>query len=352
MARLAQSLAGCGAEVEILSLNPRKHRAAVEGPLPVQAVDINTSRAFPSRQAPLIVARFLSRRFRELLDVTLRRFAPDVVQIESPFMLPYAREVRGARVVLRSQNVEFRIWEGLASLEPNPLRRWIMRRIASSLRTYELREMNRLDAIVPISLADADDFRALGCTRPMYVMPCSAVIPSVSEGPVWVGGAQHVVFLGSLDYKPNQQAVKWVFDELWPRVQNEEPDARLAIAGNSPPDWLRRRGIQPVESAETFMRDAAVFLAPLFAGGGMRIKVLEALALGRPVVATTIGAGGIDCPHMLIADDAASFADAVVRLLRDPAMAARMGAAARAHVAERYDGQSLARGLLRFYESL
>ena len=351
MSRLAQSLAACDAEVEVVSLNPRKHRGRVEGPLPIQAVDIDTSRVIgPALRfgMPFVVARFVSREFHDLVAAAVRRFSPDVVQIESPFMLPYAAGVRGARVVLRSLNVEFRIWEGLARIERNPLRRLALRRIASSLRAYELREMNRLDAIVPIWEADADDFRQLGCTRPMHVVPCSAVIPSVSEG----ADPRCVGFIGSLDFRPNQVAVRWILDELWPRVVELQPDARLSIAGSSPPQWLRRRGIGEVGSAEEFMRRAAVFIAPLFAGGGMRIKVLEAMALGKPVVATTIGAGGIDCSDIVIADDAASFADAVVRLLRDPVLAARIGSAARACVAERYNGPSLARGLLRFHELL
>jgi glycosyltransferase involved in cell wall biosynthesis len=347
MARLAESLAGAGAEVEILSLNPRKHRTPVEGPLPIRAVNIETSLPAFSPSAPFLVARFISREFRRALDDALQRFAPDVVQIESPFMLPYARQVRGARVVLRSHNVEFRIWEGLARIERNPLRRFAMRRNAASLRAHELREMERLDAIVPISEADAGDFRRLGCTRPMHVVPCSVVAHDIPRVDSRTAG-----FIGSLDFRPNQDAVRRILDDLWPRVIAREPDARLSIAGSAPPEWLRRRGIGPVESAEEFMRGVAVFMAPLFAGGGMRIKVLEAMAMGKAVVATSIGAGGIDCPHLVIADDVASFADAVVRLLREPEEAARMGAAARAYVAGRYDGASLARGLLRFYQSL
>jgi glycosyltransferase involved in cell wall biosynthesis len=96
-------------------------------------------------------------------------------------------------------------------------------------------------------------------------------------------------------------------------------------------------------------------IAPLFAGGGMRIKVLDAMALGKAVVATAIGAGGIDIANgrdIVIADDADSFAEGVVRLLREPETAERIGAAARLKVAERYDSDALARDLLHFYESL
>jgi glycosyltransferase involved in cell wall biosynthesis len=353
MSRLATSLAACGAEVEILSLNPRKHHGVAEGPLPIQAIDIDTSRVVvPPLHVPYVVARFISPEFREALVATIARFKPDVVQIESPFLLPYASECKSI-TVLRSLNVEFRIWEGLARNERNPVRRVAMRRIASSLKRYELREMNKLDAIVPISDDDARDFRALGITKPMHVTPCSTDTPVCAPVPPIPNA---VGFIGSLDFRPNQEAVKWIADELWPRVIARLPEARLSIAGSAPPDWLQRKPIDlrgNVGDAQAFMCQMSVIIAPLFAGGGMRIKVLEAMALGKPVVATTLGAGGITHDgDVVIADDVDSFADAVVRLLRDPAEAARIGAAARANVARRYDGETLARGLLTFYRTL
>jgi glycosyltransferase involved in cell wall biosynthesis len=369
MSRLACSLAQEGATVEILSLNPRKHHATAEGPLPVTAVDIDTSRVLVpalrtlTGNAPYVVARFISTRFRETLREALKRFDPDVVQIESPFLLPYAATVREesrARVVLRSLNVEFRIWEGLARAEHRPFRRFALQRVAASLRRYELQQVNALDAIVPISEEDAADFRLLGCTRPMHVVPCGVVLPSLGDEAA--GEPRLAGFIGSLDYRPNQDAVTWILDELWPRVIARMPGARLAIAGSHPPDWLRGRaaecGIElrgDVADVAAFVRRLSVVLAPLRAGGGMRIKVLEAMALGKPVVATPIGAGGIDVRSehdILLADDPDSFANAVIRVLGEPDLAARIGAAARASVAERYESDALARGLLRFYEAL
>lgn len=367
MSRLAQSLAACGAEVEILSLNPRKHRGVPEAPVPIHAVDIDTSRSLgPALRSvfggvPYLVARFISRTYRDAVAEALRRFRPDVVQIESPFLLPYAATVRagGARVVLRSHNVEFRIWEGLARSERNPLRRLALRRVATSLRRYELRQMRSLDAIIPISQDDANDFRLLGCTTPMHVVPCGI---RVGERELATANQTAVGFIGSLDFRPNQDAVVWILDELWPRVIERVPNAKLSIAGSSPPEWLtsraRERGVEllaNVADAEEFMRQLAVVIAPLRAGGGMRIKVLEAMALGKPVVATSVGAGGIDVQpdrDILIADHPEAFADHVARLLRDPETAARIGGAARVNVRERYDSDALAAGLLRFYESL
>jgi glycosyltransferase involved in cell wall biosynthesis len=362
MARLAEGLVRAGADVEILSLNPRKHRVAAVAPIRTQVIDIDTSRILApafTRGIPFLVARFVSDEFRAALVTTLRRFAPDVVQIESPFLLPYADIVRSesnARVVLRSLNVEFRIWEGLARTERNPLRRIALQRIASSLRRYEIRQLAAIDAIVPISTDDANDFHALGASKPMHVVACGVTVSESTSTPI----PNSVGFIGSLDFIPNQQAVEWIVDDLWPRVVERVPEARLSIAGSSAPEWLRRRMTNidfrgAVDDASAFMTTMSVMIAPLFAGGGMRIKVLEAMALAKPVVATTLGAGGLDVEpgrDIHIADDAPSFADAIALLLRDENVATRVGEAARETVRSRYDNDVLASELLTFYESL
>ncbi len=366
MGRLAVGLLHAGADIEIVSLNPRKHRVeGVTAPLPMQTVDIDTSRIIGpalSRGTPFIVSRFLSAEFREAIRAAMRRYKPDVVQIESPFLLPYGATVReesGARIVLRSLNVEFRIWEGLVRNERNALRRFALRRVAESLREYEVRQLNTPDAIVPISAEDGEEFRRLGCRRPMHVVPCG-ITPG--DAPVKTAESGTAGFIGSLDFRPNQEAVMWIVEELWPRVTEVVPEARLSIAGSGAPDWLRRHAagqniefLGEVDDAQAFLTRMSVVVAPLFAGGGMRIKVLEAMALARPIVATTLGAGGIDVQSdrdILIADDVMAFAAGVARLLREPETAARIGNAARDTVRGRYDNDTLARGLLRFYESL
>jgi glycosyltransferase involved in cell wall biosynthesis len=366
MGRLAEGLVRTGADVEIVSLNPRKHRVeVVQAPVPIQAIDIDTSRVIGpalSRDTPLIVGRFVSGEFRDAIHAALRRFQPDIVQIESPFLLPYvatAREESSARIALRSLNVEFRIWEGLARNERNPFRRFTLRRVAASLRSYEVRHLNTPDALIPISAADTEDFRRLGCTRPIHVVPCGITLSDCSQSPPKPGT---VGFIGSLDFRPNQEAVAWIVDELWPRVTARAPEARLLLAGSGAPGWLRRHVreqniefLGEVGDAQAFLQRMSVVIAPLFAGGGMRIKVLEAMSLSKPIVATTLGAGGIDIEDgrdIIIADDVTAFADGVIRLLREPGTAARIGDAARNTVRDRYDNDTLARGLLRFYESL
>jgi glycosyltransferase involved in cell wall biosynthesis len=307
-------------------------------------------------KVPFVVARFVSAEFRQQLTTVLREFQPEVVQIESPFLLPYVETVRRnstAHVVLRSLNVEFRIWEELGRTEPRAVRAFALRRVARSLRRYEMQTLNTCDALVPISEEDASDFRALGCTVPIHVAPCGVPLPDGADAEPTPGT---VGFLGALDYRPNQQAVLWLVEELWPRVLEGMPEAKLSIAGSAPPPWLRDRvGAVTVPDAGAFLRSQSVLLAPLLSGGGMRIKVLEAMAMGKPVVATSRGAGGVAIESgrdILIADEPQTFAEAVTRLLGDGALRRSIGEAARAKVASRYDPDVIGKDVLRFYERL
>jgi glycosyltransferase involved in cell wall biosynthesis len=373
MLQVARWLQRLGAEVEVLSLNPRKQRVDVDAaraamaPTPLEAVDIDTSRHVKAlrtafrRDVPHIVARFFSPAFDAALRDTLRRSRFDVVQVESPFLLPYVRTIREsceAVIVLRSLNVEYRIWERLAENERNLVRKLAFRAAARSLRRYEVAQLDACNAIVTITEADAREFRKLGATCPMFVLPGFVE----SEGKTHERAnvrRNSVGFLGSLDYLPNQEGALWLAEQVQPRLA---ADREICIAGSRAPQWLRDRFNASavhfrgeVPDAAAFLGEMSVIAAPIFSGGGMRIKILEAMAAGRPVISTTIGAEGIDIcdgENIVIADDVDSFVAAIESLLDDPARAAAIGEAGRKFVEARYSGEALTRELLRFYEEL
>lgn len=175
-----------------------------------------------------------------------------------------------------------------------------------------------------------------------------AVVPNATEIPPAPPPASDpaMLFLGSFAYGPNQAGVSWLLEEVWPRVRERMPEARLLLAGPgsrekvgaSPPAGVEALGF--VEDLADAYGQARVACAPILAGGGTRLKIVEAAAYGRPVVSTTLGAEGLDLragEHLLLADDPSEFAAACVELLSNPERCREMGDAARAFVADRYD---------------
>jgi glycosyltransferase involved in cell wall biosynthesis len=176
----------------------------------------------------------------------------------------------------------------------------------------------------------------------IVTLPNAVSMPSPEPLPT----APILLFLGTFDYWPNVDAVEFLTRDVWPRVRSVMPEARLRIAGQHPEKIPWNRVLPGVEflgfvdDLAALYRESRVFCCPIRAGGGTRIKILEAAAFGRPIVATSIGTEGLDMAdgrELLIRDDAASFATACLDLLRDPVLCERLGLAARAKVEDQYD---------------
>jgi glycosyltransferase involved in cell wall biosynthesis len=194
------------------------------------------------------------------------------------------------------------------------------------------------------------DARAIEHSAPdvrarVFVNPFGATIPSA--GPVTDDAGREIVFVGGFQHPPNVDAALWLADEIFPGVLRSVPDARLTLVGNDPPRAVRLRAgphvlvTGRVPDTEPYLRRAAVVAAPLREGGGMRVKVLQAMALGKPLVATPLAAEGlrIDAgpPALRIAGSAQAFAHALAELLASPMERSLLGAQARAYVEREHD---------------
>jgi polysaccharide biosynthesis protein PslH len=223
---------------------------------------------------------------------------------------------------------------------------------------YERSVWRRFDALQVFTARDA---RSLGGIAPqlagrVHVNPFAIAVPAADAVSAEPGT---VVFLGNYTHPPNVDAALWLGREIMPRLRELHPGARLTLAGaQAPPEVLALAGddiafLGAVPDAEALMRRSAVVLAPVRIGGGMRMKVLHAMALGKPVVTTTRGAEGLDVGGrgaLAVADDADSIARSTADLLADPAAAARVGAAARAYVLEHHTPAAHVRRLERVLE--
>src|SRR5262245_53968509 len=255
-------------------------------------------------------------------------------------------------VVLFEHNVEYLIWQRLAALETSPWRRALFELEWRKLRACEAEACRLANLTIAVS---EDDRRRLQDIAPGVL--ATSIPTGVDTNYFTANGTperrSHLVFSGSMDWQPNEDAVLYFVDAILPRIRAEVPDVTFTVVGRNPTSRLReiaeRAGALvtgTVNDVRPAMGAASVYVVPLRAGGGTRLKIFEALAMGKAVVSTTVGAEGLALQpgrHFVAADDPASFADSVVALLRDPERRVRLGRAGRSLVETLYSWTTVAR---------
>ena len=302
------------------------------------------------------VKRFRSEAFAARLRAILEQETFDVVHLESLFMTPYVpliRSLSDAKVVLRSHNVEHVIWQRVAASTPRGFKRWYLKHLALALRAYELEHVNDYDGVVCITKGDADYFRQHGCRRPLTSIPFGVEPDDAANVDVEPASLFHI---GAMDWMPNRESIEWLLDEVWP-----VPQAHLYLAGRKMPQkWMDTpmdgvTVVGEVPDAGYFIAGKQINVVPLLSGSGIRVKIIEAMAAGKAVVTTTVGAQGIDYTegeNLLVADTPAQFAAQIKRLVDDQEYCHSVGEAAARLVAEHYDVKRLTAQLLQFYDKI
>lgn len=248
--------------------------------------------------------------------------------------------------LLFAHNIEHVIWRRLAAVERRPLRRLLLEVEWRKMRRAEARVCGRATTTVAVSDGDAALFSSLARAARVTSIPTGVDAAFFSPAEPPRTAAPGIVFVGSMDWRPNEDAVLHFLDAVLPSISREIPDATFTVVGRKPGAHLRARngkdGVRvtgTVPDVRPYLAEAAVCVVPLRVGGGTRLKIFEALAMGRAVVSTTVGAEGLplaDGTHYLRADAPDEFARAVVTLLRDPERRAALGEAGRALVETRH----------------
>ena len=300
---------------------------------------------------PYNVAKYRSPRMAQKLREALASEAFDVVHLEQVHMAGYHAITQGQwgiPTVLRQQNIESHLAERYWRTQTG-LRRAYARLLAARLRRYESAACAAMDRCLAITAEDAGRLRNLSPHARVVVIPAGVDVEAFRPSPQ-DEQPETVVFVGAMDWLPNADAVIWFCQEALPAIRQAFPAVQFYVVGKDPSPAVCRLAEGGAVHVTGFVADvrdhlarATVFVVPLRVGGGMRLKLLQALAMAKPSVSTTIGAEGIAVAHgqeILLADDAAAFAQCVIDLLRDPGLRVRLGENGRRLVETRYSWEA------------
>ncbi|MGQ0539506.1 MAG: glycosyltransferase [Gemmatimonadaceae bacterium] len=292
---------------------------------------------------PYAIAKYRVPALTEALRDLVQRSAVDAAVCD--FLAPSVNipDGLGVPLILFQHNVEAQIWERHAANARDPVTRWYMRRQWRRMAAFERRECARFDHVVAVSQEDADLMRRLYAPRAISTVATGVDTEYFAPSGQRKRMPNEIVFTGSMDWLPNEDAMLWFTSAVLPLVREHVPEATLSIVGRTPSapvrDLERRHsGVTvtgSVPDVRPYLEQGSVFVIPLRIGGGTRLKAYEAMGMEIPVVSTRIGVEGLPLAaggEYLAADDAPAFAAAIVRLLREPALGRALAQAAAARV--------------------
>ena len=282
---------------------------------------------------------------------------PDAVYAVASCVSPIPRRTGPppppAPAVLCHHKVEAMTWRRHYEVQTNPLKKAYLYGQWLKARRFERAECRRFDAVVAVSREDAELMRREYGVAEVADVPTGVDIDYFRPTGAETVEPHGLVFTGSMDWLPNEDAIQFFTREILPLVRERVPQVKLTVVGRKPyASLLELAGRDPsivvtgrVEDVRPYMERAAAYVVPIRVGGGTRLKIYEAMAMEKPVVSTTVGAEGLplrDGEDLLLADTPRAFADAVVRVLEDAEFARRLGARAAAGVRERFGWERVA----------
>lgn len=372
---VTEGLINNGHEVKVLSFHSKKHPCRVDK-LPVEYVEKTKFETvfvdLDIKPIPALVAylcgesyhvkRFINEQMKRKLVEILKAEDFDIIQVESIFLTPYLpimRRFSNAKIVLRAPNIEHKIWERIYKVTKTPFKRGYIKHLALTLKYYELNHINDYDAVSPVTEVDAEYFRENGLRKKCKGIPFGMNPPELLSD---VLEEKNTIFhIGSMNWHPNEQGIKWFLEECWNKIRQTIPNVQAYFAGRYMPNWLKNTSIEgvhivgEVEDSIRFMTSKQIMVVPLLSGSGIRIKIIEAMSIGKTVIATTIAAEGImyeDGKNIIIANSAEEFASAVKYCVENPDKCKSIGDEAYKLIAERYSNDQVVNQLVTLYKEI
>lgn len=376
MHAMISGLLQAGHSVKVLAANTNKYKidpetipADFKQNTQIEFVDIDLSLSVSGAIYNFLagksyhVSRFYTKAFAQKITKVLENESFDIIQLEMLQMATYLDVIRKhskAPVVLRAHNIEHKIWQRIAENCPNPFKRIYLNHLYKSLKRFEISILNKIDGIVAITPVDARNFDRLSHSTNIISIPFGINLNTMKENPIQP--AEPSLFhIGTMNWFPNEEGIKWLMSAVWPQVSQLLPDIELHLAGRYMPEWMSKLSVPrvtidgEVPDVWEYMQRFSIMVVPLFSGSGIRIKIVEAMAAGKAIITTAIGAEGINYEngqHLIIAKDAKSFADAIVKVSNNRTLRDSLGKNAQMLIAKEHDNNKLMEKLTGFYSEL
>jgi glycosyltransferase involved in cell wall biosynthesis len=371
-----KGLLALGVEITLFSLNPNNHWVDTEDlydplfqQIQFQTFDLDTDVNIWDALFNICssqsynVSRFYNDDAARMLEGILRETEFDIIQFESLFVVPYldvVKENSKARLIYRAHNIVFNVWERISLSERFRPRRHYLEFLAKRLKAYEVEQVNRFHKVFAISEPDRQSILQLGCEISLDVFPVALDFSYYRVEPSKVSFPT-LFHLGSMDWRPNKEGIEWFLDEVWPDIEELNSELRFYIAGKNMPKHLFNYDSDnvvvegQVYDAVEFMNSKSIMIVPLLSGSGMRVKILEGMAMNKCIIATTIAAEGIVCEHgkdILLADTPDEFYRCILQCITNPNKWKEIGDNARKTAERHYDIGTITERMFSVYNEL
>ncbi len=373
MNAMIKGYAKLGCDVFLLSMNTTRHYVDHETVNNIyksiygfETVDVDNNvtplqvaKNFLFSKLPNHAERFYHPAYKKKLLKVLAEFKPDVVQMESVYLatyLPYIKQISNAKNILRLHNVEYEIWGRLANETFSSIKKVYLKNLADRIKKYEYDVWPKFDLLLPITAVDA---KAVGEQSVNTIQVAPYGINKLENEPTlehWVG-----YHIGAMDWEPNREGVQWFINDVFPEIKKAVPDFSFHFAGRNMPEEMNKLSIDgitcagTVPNADAFIGDKKILIVPIHSGGGIRVKILEAMAAGKVVISTTVGMQGIDMDdrmHYLEANSAKEFSDALQWCFNNKKAAEGMAERAKQRVWDVYDQDKIMQDIQKAIEDI
>jgi glycosyltransferase involved in cell wall biosynthesis len=310
------------------------------------------------------IDRYYDPEFERLLIGTLKKTSYDIIQFEGLLVSLYLSTVRKntkAKLIYRAHNIENQIWERLSQQKNDPFKKSYLKMHAKRIKNYELQQLNNFDGIAVFTEQDKSTLLEYGTKIPIAILPVGINLDhykpdfSKTEFP-------SLFFLGSLDWLPNREGIEWFLENFHKELTEGDLRVRFYVAGNDIPERFDDYEVMgkifiqgEVDDALEFLNSKSIMIVPLLSSGGMRVKIVEGMAMQKCIISTSLGAEGINYEHgvnIIIANNQDEFYEAIKICITDEEFCKTMGLSARKLVEEQHDMNKVTKNLVEFYTSV